>query len=431
MDRLFQLLFFSGFCSFTGGISREYVLIQEQKTWKQAQAYCRENHIDLATVQSDEDWANLREAVQVTKKAWIGLFNDINSWRWSYQNKEITFSSWSSGEPNNYGGYEACGLMQGRTWNDYNCNSLYPFICFEENGTNKFVFINNSKNWLEAQHYCRQYYTDLVIIQNQTELNEMTVIMKPYTSAWIGFCSFTGGTLLDYVLIQEQKTWDEAQTYCRKNYIDLATVQSTDDSANLQEAVYKMAKMAWIGLYNDINNWRWSYQDEQIMFQNWYTGEPNNYDGHEECGVMMDISTWNDWSCTALFPFFCYSENGTNRFVFISNTRTWKEAQHYCRQYYTDLAVIRNPTENNELNVLMKPYTQAWIGLFRDVWKWSLSPLPSLPVSTSFITWMTGQPDMLGLQRPCGVSDPTGLISDQLCSNVLPFLCTFRRKFHV
>ncbi|XP_050963643.1 macrophage mannose receptor 1 isoform X1 [Labeo rohita] len=186
MDRLFQLLFFSGFCSFTGGISREYVLIQEQKTWKQAQAYCRENHIDLATVQSDEDWANLREAVQVTKKAWIGLFNDINSWRWSYQNKEITFSSWSSGEPNNYGGYEACGLMQGRTWNDYNCNSLYPFICFEENGTNKFVFINNSKNWLEAQHYCRQYYTDLVIIQNQTELNEMTVIMKPYTSAWIG-----------------------------------------------------------------------------------------------------------------------------------------------------------------------------------------------------------------------------------------------------
>uniref|UniRef100_A0A672QM93 C-type lectin domain-containing protein n=1 Tax=Sinocyclocheilus grahami TaxID=75366 RepID=A0A672QM93_SINGR len=122
---------FVGFCSFTGGISREYVVIQEQKTWKQAQAYCRENHIDLATVQSDEDWLNLREVVQkITKMAWTGLYNDINSWRWSYQNQKIAFSTWSSGEPNNYGGYEACGLMHGSSWNDYDCNGLYPFFCF-------------------------------------------------------------------------------------------------------------------------------------------------------------------------------------------------------------------------------------------------------------------------------------------------------------
>uniref|UniRef100_A0A673G433 C-type lectin domain-containing protein n=1 Tax=Sinocyclocheilus rhinocerous TaxID=307959 RepID=A0A673G433_9TELE len=90
-----------------------------------------ENHIDLATVQSDEDWVNLREVVQkITKMAWTGLYNDINSWRWSYQNQKIAFSTWSSGEPNNYGGYEACGLMHGSSWNDYDCNGLYPFFCF-------------------------------------------------------------------------------------------------------------------------------------------------------------------------------------------------------------------------------------------------------------------------------------------------------------
>uniref|UniRef100_A0A8C1R9D5 C-type lectin domain-containing protein n=1 Tax=Cyprinus carpio TaxID=7962 RepID=A0A8C1R9D5_CYPCA len=103
----------------------------EQMTWKQAQVYCTANHIDLATVQSDEDWANLRDVVQkMTKTAWIGLYNDINSWQWSYQNKEIAFRSWSSGEPNNYGGYEACGLTYGSSWNDYDCNSLLPFFCF-------------------------------------------------------------------------------------------------------------------------------------------------------------------------------------------------------------------------------------------------------------------------------------------------------------
>uniref|UniRef100_A0A8C2FB45 C-type lectin domain-containing protein n=1 Tax=Cyprinus carpio TaxID=7962 RepID=A0A8C2FB45_CYPCA len=103
----------------------------EQMTWKQAQVYCTANHIDLATVQNDEDWANLRDVVQkMTKTAWIGLYNDINSWQWSYQNKEIAFRSWSSGEPNNYGGYEACGLTYGSSWNDYDCNSLLPFFCF-------------------------------------------------------------------------------------------------------------------------------------------------------------------------------------------------------------------------------------------------------------------------------------------------------------
>lgn len=100
-------------------------------TWKQAQVYCTANHIDLATVQSDEDWANLRDVVQkMTKTAWIGLYNDINSWQWSYQNKEIAFRSWKSGEPNNYGGYEACGLTYGSSWNDNDCNSLLPFFCF-------------------------------------------------------------------------------------------------------------------------------------------------------------------------------------------------------------------------------------------------------------------------------------------------------------
>lgn len=121
-----------------------------------------------------------------------------------------------------------------------------------------------------------------------------------------GFCLCTRGTLRDYVLIQEQNTWDEEQAYCRKNHIDLATIQSNEDSANLQEAVYKMTKIAWIGLYNDINSWRWSNQDEKITFQSWNTGEPNNYNGHEECGLMYS-STWNDGSCSALFPFFCYN----------------------------------------------------------------------------------------------------------------------------
>ncbi|XP_051747005.1 macrophage mannose receptor 1 [Ctenopharyngodon idella] len=237
-----------------------------------------------------------------------------------------------------------------------------------------------------------------------------------------GFCSFIGGISHEYVLIQEQKTWYQAQAYCRENHIDLATVQNDDDWANLQGTVYKMAKMAWIGLYNDIYSWRWSYQDEKITLQNWFTGEPNNYDGHEACG-MIDDKTWNDYDCSGQFPFFCFSENRTNRFVFISNAKTWKEAQSYCRHHYTDLAIVWSQSENDQLVELKKPYSFAWIGLFRDVWKWS----DATNVSTSSLTWLTAQPDVM-LQSPCGVSDPAGMIHYQVCSDVLPFLCMQRTK---
>lgn len=137
----------------------------------------------------------------------------------------------------------------------------------------------------------------------------LTVTFNTFFST--GFWSFTGGISREYVLIQEQKTFYQAQAYCRENHIDLATFQNDDDLANLRDTVYNMPKMAWIGLYNDIDSWRWCYQDEKITFQKWYTVEPNNYDGHETCGLMQ-YSTWNDWNCNALFPFFCFNGKKQN-----------------------------------------------------------------------------------------------------------------------
>ncbi len=127
--------------------------------------------------------------------------------------------------------------------------------------------------------------------------------------------------------------------------------------------------------------------------------------------------------CIYLFICLFVTENGVNRFVFISNSKTWKDAQSYCRQYYTDLVIIQNQTENNQLRVLINPYTNAWIGLFRDVWKWS----DETNVSTSSFTRL---PLQSWLHSPCGVSDPGGIMSYQVCSNVLPFLC-MHRKFHL
>ncbi|KAI7797218.1 putative L-selectin-like, partial [Triplophysa rosa] len=249
------------------------------------------------------------------------------------------------------------------------------------------------------------------------------LILSTLSEMQIRLCLLTQAISRQYVVIQEKKTWHEAQAYCRQNHIDLATVQSAEDWTNVQKTVESaLTSVTWIGLYNDINSWRWTYKYENITSKLWATGEPNN--GKEECGLLQS-GTWRDYLCNNEYLFVCYNENGTNKFIFISHFwTTWHKARSYCRQHYTDLAIIRSPSENDQLASMAQGYN-AWIGLYRDSWMWS----DGSKVNTSSISWLIGQPDVTGLSQPCGSIRADGLIEDRLCSHVLPFIClSYSRK---
>lgn len=122
--------FSTGLCLFIQSISCQYVLIQEQNTWDEGQAYCRENYNDLATFRNDEDWTNILYPA-MTSGAWSGLYNDIDSWRWVYQEENITFSKWNAGQPDNGYGKETCGFIHWSSlWMDTTCNYKYYFVCY-------------------------------------------------------------------------------------------------------------------------------------------------------------------------------------------------------------------------------------------------------------------------------------------------------------
>uniref|UniRef100_A0A672LKX4 C-type lectin domain-containing protein n=1 Tax=Sinocyclocheilus grahami TaxID=75366 RepID=A0A672LKX4_SINGR len=107
------------------------VLIEEPKTWPEAQSYCREEHVDLATVQSAEDRAKLKvaaNAVNFQSVAWIGLH--IVVWRWSYQLTPISYSMWDSSQPDLYHTIEACGAVHSNgRWGDRYCTTQDNFFC--------------------------------------------------------------------------------------------------------------------------------------------------------------------------------------------------------------------------------------------------------------------------------------------------------------
>ncbi|XP_059208081.1 uncharacterized protein LOC131986958 [Centropristis striata] len=295
-----------------------------------------------------------------------------------------------------------------------------------------------------------------------------------------------------YHLISDPKTFTEAQSYCREKYTDLATMDSMEDV----ETLNRMAENTWIGLYDDVNSWRWSLSDTSFYkhgeeeFRGWQSGEPNNYGDDEHCTLMSPDGLWNDRSCTSTFQAVCcdlyptslsqstglqekelictqlhgdfsfmltfikkhqtdekniQTQKNSNikfasmlcvmlplhsssldlfsglnvTFVFINDSMTWTEAQSYCREHHTDLASVRDLTENQKVQELIPAWKAVWIGLFRDSWKWSDGS------NSSFSHWQPGEPNNNGGAEACAavVFGFSGRWVDVPCGRMYPFIC--------
>uniref|UniRef100_A0A671QNQ0 C-type lectin domain-containing protein n=1 Tax=Sinocyclocheilus anshuiensis TaxID=1608454 RepID=A0A671QNQ0_9TELE len=114
-----------------------------------------------------------------------------------------------------------------------------------------------------------------------------------------------------YHFVNESKTWTEAQRYCRQNYTDLATIDNMEEMNRLINTVNGTYNdSAWIGMYDDVNSWRWSledndfYQEGERDFRNWYH-EPNKR-VNELCVYMDSNGNWFDSSCDNYYTFVCY-----------------------------------------------------------------------------------------------------------------------------
>ncbi|XP_076144426.1 macrophage mannose receptor 1-like, partial [Alosa pseudoharengus] len=230
-----------------------------------------------------------------------------------------------------------------------------------------------------------------------------------------------------FIFVNMSKTWTEAQHYCREQYTDLATIENMEDMQMMIDTAKGYDGKAWIGLHQtDVPSWKWSLADEHFYgpgkanFTNWRQGEPNGGDD-EECASRIRWDLWNDIRCNAQQPFVCYDEkhSGDKRYVFIDEKKSWREAQKYCRENHTDLVSVRDEEENQLINETAKiPW--IWIGLFRDDWTWSDQRM------SSFRHWRPDAPDNKGKDN-CAVTWLTqgnkGTWKDCKCDDKHPFFC--------
>ncbi|XP_031156005.1 macrophage mannose receptor 1-like [Sander lucioperca] len=242
---------------------------------------------------------------------------------------------------------------------------------------------------------------------------------------------------LPYHFVYEQKNMTEAKSYCREKYTDLATVDNMEDvktlnnMADSSKMVYPGYQTyynyrAWIGLYDDVDSWRWSltntsfYKPGEAEFRRWRTGEPNNAFSKEHCTAMGVDGPWNDFSCESSKKAVCIHVRGPDvTFILTDISMTWPAAQSYCREQYTDLASVRNSTENQKVQKLIPTGESVWIGLFRDSWKW-------LDGSTSlFRYWKTGEPNNNDGTEICVAAafNQSGQWEDWNCGVKRAFIC--------
>ncbi|XP_031159864.1 lectin BRA-3-like [Sander lucioperca] len=98
---------------------------------------------------------------------------------------------------------------------------------------------------------------------------------------------------------------------------------------------------------------------------------------------------------------------------------TWDNARAYCRTYHTDLASVRNKTENAMIQEAVGE-NRVWIGLHRYTWRWW-----SDGTYHSFGYWADGHPVNITESCAATVINAThlGKWVENNCNEKLHFMC--------
>nr|XP_032822861.1 collectin-10-like isoform X2 [Petromyzon marinus] len=116
---------------------------------------------------------------------------------------------------------------------------------------------------------------------------------------------------IEYVLqivywpVYEKKIFDNASAHCKKYGGDLAMPTSSILNRRLHNYIWN--ETMFIGINNITNEKTFRYVNGTPLgdYTHWKSGEPNAYNGKEECVEMLTDGFWNDISCTKPLYFLC------------------------------------------------------------------------------------------------------------------------------
>ncbi|XP_026216871.1 C-type mannose receptor 2-like [Anabas testudineus] len=350
----------SGFFHFTLASNRLrfFSFLQNDVQWITGKNGCITMNRSLVTLYDEDDAYFVHKFTESqlgdNKRSWLGLHmsqHNVSTWSSSGH-----FTS-SLPDVDVTNGQQICEAIENNTRKGFNCSDRKPFMCYR--GSNYTMIEKETKNWCQAQHYCRKHFTDLVNVSNETQND---VIEKGKNeSFWIGVmhdewewedksCSTyrkwsdnkhnvnseetctqelnlklyknkcencspmlcSTGTVRIKV-IKENLTWEQAFDYCKANHSRLLQIEDAKD----QEAVEQWLNISnagdtfWIGLRQSRLFGFWIWSDKTVAYNNWKNSTIPQMPMSNNCGVIKKDNqtwSWSDENCFLPFPFLCEEE---------------------------------------------------------------------------------------------------------------------------
>jgi len=196
-----------------------------------------------------------------------------------------------------------------------------------------------------------------------------------------------GGYILhidnEYSFVGGSFTWWQAANDAQSRGGQLAVIQSQVEQDLASQ--HTNGINVWIGGTDKGHEgqWKWVLASG---YQNWNTGEPNNYNGVEHYAEMLPSGLWNDMPGTHRLTGYLLETEGA--FTHIAGDFNWFEAYRDARSRGGHLATIGSRTEQDRAIQAMNGQS-VWIGA-TDVddpgnWKWIESEglVIRAPISTT------------------------------------------------
>ncbi|XP_037620621.1 CD209 antigen-like protein E [Sebastes umbrosus] len=108
-----------------------------------------------------------------------------------------------------------------------------------------------------------------------------------------------------YYISSIAKSWPESREDCQQRGADLIIINSKEE----QEFGSQFKRDTWIGLTDRETEGVWKWVDGTALGTSyWYPGEPNSYNGTEDCGEIWNSeknNNWNDVQCNMQRYWIC------------------------------------------------------------------------------------------------------------------------------
>ncbi|XP_051977098.1 uncharacterized protein LOC127639226 [Xyrauchen texanus] len=347
------------------GRLREFIILNATNLTA-ARNTCQSEFTDLVTVYDEQDNMELTKILRdkilnkTSPSAWIG----------AYQNETHITEKWSNGDEVTFrritGNLSQTGcftMKHDGSWDFLICNTPKYFMCYVQvvsQASRTYELIKDNKNWSDAQRYCRENYTDLVSIRDETENNEVKEAGKQSNIPfWIGLFSdsvewFDGGQsayrkysgpqngIFTFLFQNEswmksnsnnnfrplcykshihvsrdERSWEEALDYCNNNpnTSGLLRIESEDDQIETERELRRRRRRAisgpvWVGLRQSrlFGFWIWSNGLHVGPWTNWKGGSQPEHQMSHHCGAIEKMNgefKWTDKDCRSKFTVLC------------------------------------------------------------------------------------------------------------------------------